>query len=157
MILDAAQLTGFCVCHQDLAGLHVPQQSGTGGIQCTALAGKYVAAAGQGADAQGPVAAGVTHCNELGSGHDHQTVGAFQHVHRLADGGLDAAHAQAVAGDQVADHLGIGGAVEDGTSFSSWRRSSMALVRLPLWHSAMVPRRAGRSWVVHWRAHGCLP
>ena len=39
---------------------------------------------------------------------DHQTVGTLQHIHRLADGGLDAAHAQAVAGDQVADHLGIG-------------------------------------------------
>ena len=115
MILDAAQLAGFCVCHHDLAGLHIPQQSGASGIQCTALAGKYVAAAGQGADAQGPVAAGVTHCNELGGRHDHQTVGTFQHIHRLADGGLDAAHAQAVAGDQVADHLGIGGAVEDGT------------------------------------------
>ena len=25
-------------------------------------------------------------------------------------------------------------------SFSSWRRSSSALVRLPLWHRAMVPR-----------------
>lgn len=58
MILDATQLAGFCVCHHDLAGLHVPQQGGTGSVQCTALAGKYVAAAGQRADAQGPVAAG---------------------------------------------------------------------------------------------------
>ena len=115
MILDAAQLASLGIGYHDLAGLHVPQQGGTGSVQCTALAGKHIAAAGQGADAQGPVAAGVTHCNELGGRHDHQTVGTFQHIHRLADGGLDAAHAQAVAGDEVADDLGVRGAVEDGT------------------------------------------
>ena len=55
VILDAAQLTGFCVCHHDLAGLHVPQQGRARSIQRTALAGKDVAAAGPSADAQGAV------------------------------------------------------------------------------------------------------
>ena len=115
MVGDAAQLTGLGVGHHDLAGLHVPQQGGTHSVQRTALAGKDVAAAGQRADAQGPVAAGVAHRDELGGGHDHQTVRTFQHIHGLADGRLDAAHAQAVAGDEVADDLGVRGAVEDGT------------------------------------------
>ena len=53
VILDAPQLTGLGVGNDDLAGLHVPQQGGADGIQCAAFAGKDVAAAGQGADAQG--------------------------------------------------------------------------------------------------------
>ena len=114
VILDAAQFAGLGIHHYDLAGLHIPQQGGTGGIQCAALAGKDVAAAGQGADAQGTVAPGVAHRDELGGRHDHKAVCALQHVHGLADGSLDAAHAQTVAGDEVADDLGIRGAVEDG-------------------------------------------
>ena len=115
VILDAPQFTGLGVGDDDLAGFHVPQQGRADRIQCAALAGKDVAAAGQGADAQGPVAAGVTHCNELGGRHDHEAVSTFEDVHRLADGDLDAAHPQAVAGDEVADDLGVRGAVEDGT------------------------------------------
>ena len=88
VILDAPQLTGLGVGNDDLAGLHVPQQGRARSIQRTALAGKDVAAAGQGADAQGAVALGVPDRNELGGGHDHQTVCTLQHVHGLADGGL---------------------------------------------------------------------
>ncbi len=58
VILDAPQLTGLGVGNDDLAGLHVPQQGRARSIQRTALAGKDVAAAGQGADAQGAVAPG---------------------------------------------------------------------------------------------------
>ena len=115
VILDAAQLAGAGVGHDDLAGLHIPQKRSTGRIQRTALAGEDVAAAGQRTDAQRPVAARVTHCDELGGRHDDEAVGTLQHIHRLADGRLDAAHPQPVAGDEVADDLGIGGAVEDGT------------------------------------------
>ena len=64
VILDAAQLAGLGIHHYDLAGLHIPQQRSAGGIQCAALAGKDIAAAGQGADAQGTVAPGVAHRNE---------------------------------------------------------------------------------------------
>ena len=115
MILDAAQLAGAGVGHDDLAGLHIPQKRSTGRIQRTALAGEDVAAAGQRTDAQRPVAARVTHCDELCGRHNDEAVSSFQHIHRLADGRLDAAHPQPVAGDEVADDLGIGGAVEDGT------------------------------------------
>ena len=59
VILDAPQLTGLGVGNDDLAGLHVPQQGRARSIQRATLAGKDVAAAGQGADAQGAVAPGV--------------------------------------------------------------------------------------------------
>ena len=99
MVGDAPQLSGLGVRHHDLAGFHIPQESGSSGVQGAALAGKNVAAARQGTDAQGPVAAGVPHGDELGGRHDDEAVSPLQHVHGLADGRLDAAHPQAVAGD----------------------------------------------------------
>ena len=113
VVFDGAQLTSLGVGDDDLARLHIPQQRRTDGVQRTALAGEGIAAAGQGADAQGPVAPGVAGRDELGGRHDHKAVSALEDIHRLADGDLDASHPQAVAGDEVADDLGIGGAVED--------------------------------------------
>ena len=115
VVFDGAQLTGLGVGDDDLAGLHVPQQGRAHGVQRAALAGKDVAAARQGADAERAITAGVTDRDKLSGRHDHEAVSAFEDVHRLADGDLDAAHPQAVAGDEVADDLGIGGTMEDGT------------------------------------------
>ena len=77
VILDAPQLTAAGVHHDDLAGLHVPQQGRSGGVQRAALAGEDVAAAGQRTDAQGPVAAGVAHRDELGGRHDNKAVSSL--------------------------------------------------------------------------------
>ena len=140
MILDAPQLTGLGVGNDDLAGLHVPQQGRARSIQRAALASKDVAAAGQGADAQGAVAPGVPDRNELGGGHDHQTVCTLQHIHRLADGSLNAAHPQAVAGDEVADDLGIGGAVEDGTLVLQLTAQLQGIGQVAVVAEGMVPR-----------------
>src|SRR5699024_5994985 len=112
VVLDAAQAVG--VGHHDLAGFHVPQQGGAHGVQGAALAGKSVAAPRQGADAQGPVAPGVPHRDQLGGGHDDQAVGPFQLLHGGGHRLLDAFVPEAVAGQQVADDLGVGRAVEDG-------------------------------------------
>ena len=113
MVLDAPQFAGAGVRNDDLAGFHVPQKGSAGGIESTALAGEHITAAGKRADAERTIAARVADRDQLGGRHDDQTVRAFQHVHRLADGRFDAAHPQTVAGHQIADDLGIRGAVED--------------------------------------------
>ena len=112
MVLDAPQAVG--VGHHDLAGGHIPQMGGAHRVQSAALAGEDVAAPRQSADAQGPVAPGVTDGDQLGGGHDHQAVGALQLIHGGGHCLLDALVLEAVAGEQIADHLGVGGAVEDG-------------------------------------------
>ena len=108
----AAQAVG--VGHHNLAGGDVPQIGGPHRVQGTALAGEHIAAARQGADAQGPVAPGVADRDQLGGGHNHQAVGALQLVHGGGHRLLDALVLEAVAGQQVADHLGVGGTMEDG-------------------------------------------
>ena len=81
--------------------------------RCTAAGSRWDV--GQLADAQRPEAVGIAGGDQLGVGHDDQAVGTLDDVHRLADGGLDVGGGQALLGQQITDHLGVGGAVKDGT------------------------------------------
>ena len=109
---DAAQTEP--VGHHDLAGLHIPQHPGAHGVQRAGFRRKGIAGAvGQLADAQRAEPMGVAGGDELGVGHDDQAVGALDLFHRAADSGLDVRGDQPVLGQQIADHLGIGGAVKD--------------------------------------------
>ena len=115
MGIDAAQTV--VVSDDDLTGTHIPHELGTHRIQGAGLAGKGVpAAVGQLADAQRAEPVGVARRDELGVGHDDQTVGALDLIHRTADRHLDVGGQQTVLGQQVGDDLGIRGAVEDGTA-----------------------------------------
>ena len=51
MVGDAPQLSGLGIGHHDLTGFHIPQESGSSGVQGAALAGEDIAAARQGTDA----------------------------------------------------------------------------------------------------------
>ena len=96
-----------------LAGLHVAQEPRAYGVQGAALAG-YGPAVGQLAYAQRAEAHGVARGDELARGHDREGVRALEAVHGGADGRLDGAGAQPLAGYDVAYDLAVGGGGEDG-------------------------------------------
>ena len=148
MLGHAAQ--ALLVRDHDLAGLQLADHLGTHCVQRTALAGEDVAVL-QLAHAQGVEAVGIAGGDQLGGAHDDQAVGALQLVHGAADGGLDAGGGQTVLGDDVADDLGIRGAVEDGAVQLQLAAKSCAVGQ-----SAVVAQGDGTLAVAHhqWLAVG---
>ena len=101
----------------DLAGAHIAHKLGADGIQTAGFAGKDPAlVVGQSADAQRAEAVGVARGDQLGVGHNDQTVRTLDVVHRAADRHLNVGGHQTVLGQQVGNDLGVRGAVEDGTA-----------------------------------------
>ena len=87
---------------------------------------------------EGPEAPGVARRHQRVLGEEEQGEGA----HDLGEAGRERVlEALAMAaGVEVQDHLGVGGGLKMEPAASSSWRSLVALVRLPLWATAMGPR-----------------
>ena len=134
---EAVALEPLAGDHHDLAVLHLAHELGADDVERAGLGGEHPGVA-ELAEDERPDAERIARADQLLMREADQGIGAFD-LEQGFDQLLDEAPLLA-AGDEMQDHLGIGGRLADGAFFDEGIRASVrALVRLPLWPRAKPP------------------